>query len=408
MRSSIQDITGTSGDNTLNGTTGDDTIDISQGGNDTVRAKGGHDTIFAGATFNAADHIDGGDGDDALFLDGNYKAGVIISDSVLHSVEQVRLATGHSYTFTFNATFQPSAEVMFNLDGYDLAAGNVLKVNGSAVMHGAMRLYGGAGNDVLTGTNDPTVDGDQFYLDKGGNDTVKGGDGYDIIQVGGALTAADKIDGGAGYDVLELDGNYATQLVLGAATVKNVEYVDLAADHSYNIKTNDATVAKGKVLTIYGQDLKAGDKLTFDGSAEKDGSFDIHSGRGADVLTGGLKGDTFTFEAAIDSTGTHYDTLNAVSYASDKFDVQGTISAIDKAVTSGKLDLASFDANLKSALDGHLKAHHAILFTASTGTLHDETFLVVDINGKAGYQSGADLVLHMENATGTLVKGDFI
>jgi Ca2+-binding RTX toxin-like protein len=49
-------------------------------------------------------------------------------------------------------------------------------------------------------------------------------------------------------------------------------------------------------LVINAQSLRAGEDLTFNGSAETDGSFLIYAGHGTDVLTGGAGNDIFFFE----------------------------------------------------------------------------------------------------------------
>ena len=58
--------------------------------------------------------------------------------------------------------------------------------------------------------------------------------------------------------------------------------------------------------------------------------------------------------------------------------------------------LGGIDSDLALAVDSHhLGKFHAVLFTADSGSLAGETFLIVDANGVAGYQSGSDLVLHL-------------
>ena len=74
----------------------------------------------------------------------------------------------------------------------------------------------------------------------------------------------------------------------------------------------------------------------------------------------------------------------------------------------GNLSTASFDSDLTTALTGYLGAHRAIRFTPNGGTLSGQTFLVVDLNGTAGYQSGVDLVIHLAGRTSTLATGGFI
>lgn len=50
----------------------------------------------------------------------------------------------------------------------------------------------------------------------------------------------------------------------------------------------------------------------------------------------------------------------------------------------------------------------AVLFTPDSGTLSGHTFLIVDINGTAGYQASADLVADITGYTGTITTGDFV
>ena len=273
-----------------------------------------------------------------------------------------------------------------------------------------------SGNDTFTGSASADnysgfAGNDTFNLTQGGIDTVSGGTGNDTINMGAALTAADKIDGGAGTDTVTLNGNYAAGVTFNATTLVNVEKITLATGHSYKLTTNNATVASGQTLTIDGSALSASSVLTFNGAAETNGHFIIIGGNSADVLTGGALSDTFTYTAAAQSTGVHYDTINGFNFSSDKFDIPGgagVITSINAKVTSGTLSTASFDANLTTAMsDGHLGAHHAVLFTPTTGTLHGQTFLVVDLNGVAGYQTGHDLVIRMNGATSTLAAGGF-
>ena len=258
-------------------------------------------------------------------------------------------------------------------------------------------ITGGSGNDTITAVS--------------GNDTFSGGSGNDTFNLGAYLTVADKIDGGAGTDTLNLDGNYSAGVTFNATTVKNVEKIVLAAGHSYKLTTNDATVAAGQTLTIDGSALSASNVLTFNGAVETNGHFIIKSGKGADKLTGGALSDTFVYSSAAQSTSTHYDTITGLNLSSDKFDIPGaagTITGINTKVASGALSTSTFDANLKSAISSsRLGAHHAVLFTPNSGTLSGQTFLIVDLNGVAGYQSGQDLVVRLIGQTGTLAVGGF-
>jgi Ca2+-binding RTX toxin-like protein len=258
-------------------------------------------------------------------------------------------------------------------------------------------FIGGSGSDTVIGNN--------------GSDSIVTGSGNDTLNLGAYLTAADRIDGGAGSDTLDLNGNYGAGVTFNSATVKNVDKIVLAAGHSYTLTTNNATVAAGQTLTINGSALSASNVLTFNGAAETDGHFIIIGGKGADNLTGGALSDTFTYSSAAQSTSTHYDTINDFNFSADVFDtpgVAGTITGINTALNTGTLSTASFDTNLTTAMASHLTAHHAILFKPNAGTLSGATFLVVDLNGVAGYQAGADLVIRLTGQTGTLAVGGFI
>jgi Ca2+-binding RTX toxin-like protein len=348
-------LTGSIGNNTLNGGAGNDTLN-GGAGDDTLNGGTGSDTAsYSGATsgvtvslaVTTAQAVGGGQGSDTLV-----------------SIENL---TGSSHS--------------------DTLTGNI----------GSNVISGGSGNDTISSGG-------------GGTDTLSGGSGNDTFNFAGDLRSTDKIDGGSGTDTVNLDGNYASGLTFAATTMVNVEKLVLAAGYSYKLTTNNATVAAGKTLTINGAALSASNVLTFNGAAETNGHFVIIGGLGADKLTGGALSDTFTYTSAAQSTSTHYDTITGFNFSSDKFDIPGgvgVITGINAKVTSGSLSTASFDTDLASAMSGHLGSHHAVLFKPNAGTLSGQTFLVVDLNGVAGYQSGHDLVIRLIGSSGTLAAGGF-
>ena len=60
---------------------------------------------------------------------------------------------------------------------------------------------------------------------------------------------------------------------------------------------------------------------------------------------------------------------------------------------------ATFDHDLAAAVNAaHLKAHEAVLFAPTGGSLAGDTFLIIDANGVAGYQASKDYVIHLTNA----------
>ncbi len=259
----------------------------------------------------------------------------------------------------------------------------------------------------------------------GDADTISTGNGDDVIIFAGTFTADDRVDGGAGSDTLDLSGK--TSVKFGANTLVNVETIDLAGGAKYKLTTNDATVASGQTLKVDGTALTASDTLTFNGAKELDGKFDILGGAGNDVLTGGAGNDTIdaglgsnivtggagsdtitvgsgtdtlVYTGKAQSTGATFDIVNAFDFASnDHFDVTSAVTGIDSEVTSGQLRTASFDSDLGTAISAaHLAAGHAVLFTPNSGNYNGDTFLIIDNNGTAGYQAGADIVIRLAGA----------
>lgn len=265
----------------------------------------------------------------------------------------------------------------------------------------------------------------------GGADSIQTGNGNDSLYFGAGLTAADSVNAGSGSDTVYLDGAYTT-LKFTATTMANVEKIVLATGHSYGLTTNDATVASGKLLTVDGTNLGTDNSLSFNGKSETDGRFTLLGGAGNDNLNGGVGNDTISAGAGDDtlngglgankitggagadtitvasgndtliyatvSQSTHaaFDTISHFDFAdNDHFDLNVAVNGIDHKVGSGMVDTATFDANMTAAISAaHLLAHHAVLFTATTGTATG-TYLIVDANGTAGYQAGADYVFKL-------------
>ena len=410
-------LTGGAGDDTVSGGTGDDTLVANNGGNDTVRGGDGNDTIRMGAALTAADSIDGGTGNDTVWLYGNY-TGLIFSATTMVNVETIILGSSHSYTLTTNAATVAAGETL-TVNGSALKAGDVFVFDGSAETDGRFTLLGGSGNDVLTGG----ADADHFDLTKGGNDAANGGAGDDTFAVGATLSVADKIDGGTGTDKVTLNGDYSAGLTFSATTMVNVETLQLLGTHGYTLTTSDATVGTGQVLAVIGKTLTHG--LTFDGSAEQDGSFVVTGGKSDDTLIGGARGDTlsggagndtimgggggdilsggsghnsFVYNAIADATGRGFDTISQFDVKTDAIDLWFQVTGLDHTVSGGALSQGSFDTDLAAALGANqLHAGHAVLFAPTSGDYVGETFLVVDANGIAGYQAGQDLVIAFDH-----------
>jgi len=239
--------------------------------------------MAATGALQANDVIDGGVGIDTLHLAGGVT--VTFGASTLLNVETIQMSAGANYTITTNdATVASGGSI--TVDGWTLVGTDRLVFDASAETNGGVNVYGGAGNDTITGG----AGNDFFDVSGGGNDTVSGGSGGDAFSANAGLTAVDIFDGGAGNDTLTLSGG--TMITMGASTLLNVETILLSAGASYDLTTNNATVASGAFLMVNGSTLGTGDTLVFDGSAETNGDLKLTGGAAVDTFFTGLGNDT--------------------------------------------------------------------------------------------------------------------
>ncbi len=289
-------LTGGAGNDTFDLTLADPAADTQAFGN------GGNDTFQFLDNFDSSNQIiDGGTGTNTLSLDGDYSAISLVGSGIIDNIQTVTFAGGHSYT----------GIQVFD----DVAGGGTLTFDATALQSGdAFGL-------------DASLSTDAIHLRAGdGTYTVTGSAQGDTFDMGAHFTASDSIDGGAGIDTLTLDGDYSAGLTFGAATMVDVEAMSLVNGHSYNLVLDDANVAAGQVLSVNAGALTAGNALTFDGSAETDGSFFIYTGAGNDVVSGGLLADTFVLSASGGPGGT--DTVHG-NGGDDITDAGATLDASD-------------------------------------------------------------------------------
>jgi Ca2+-binding RTX toxin-like protein len=366
-----------------------------------VKAGAAREVFVMGAAMRSSFHLEGStDSSDRLELDGDYSAGLTFKALTLTNVESIALGMYHSYRLTMNDGNVAAGKAL-SIGGF-LKDGNVLKFDGSAETDGSYLVGGGIGDDTIA-----------VGL---GTDTLKGNNGDDVLQFGGGFAATDTVDGGGGNDRLTLDGDYSAGVVFAATTLIGVESMKLTGGHSYDLTPNDSTVGSGKKMTIDASQLGAADHLRLDGSAEHNGAFVVLGGAGddtvigsagadrmagglgADDLTGNGGADSFVYKSANHSSAALYDTVNGFDFAAmDVFDLKLAVAAVRAGVTGAASD-ATLAADLASQIGkAQLLKHEALLFTATSGDLAGETFLIVDANGRGGYQA-ADLVVHLDGA----------
>lgn len=276
-------IFGTDGNDDLLGTDGDDVISLLDG-DDTVSSGAGNDTICDGE---GAFIVDAGDGDDTVIsgagspLDANEIHTGLGNDTVTLLTDQyvpviVRLGPGAD---TIDVVGY-SDSVVYGDDGDDVLRSEDPSWSSSSY------LYGGAGNDRITGNQ---VSGDQ------GNDhitvvgqwaSIYGGDGDDRI-VGSSWD--DEMRGGAGNDVLIGKGGN---------------------DKLYGLDGDDLLL--GGTGTDLLDGARGNDKLK--GGAQLD---TLQGGWGFDELYGGSGNDNITDnkEGAIIRGGKGADTIEITSEA---------------------------------------------------------------------------------------------
>jgi Ca2+-binding RTX toxin-like protein len=151
-----------------------------------IEAGAGLNTLYGGAqddtfeffgngAFTAADHVNGEGGNNTLFLDGDYSAGLTFASATIANIQSIELAGGYSYKLTPNNANVAAGQTL-GVYATGLGSTDTLVFNGSHVTNGNLSIYGGAGNDTLTGGGAVnTFDGG------GGADTMTAGSGADTF-----------------------------------------------------------------------------------------------------------------------------------------------------------------------------------------------------------------------------------
>jgi Ca2+-binding RTX toxin-like protein len=425
----------------LQGYGGADRFIMTGGGADTVDGGNGDDVALFNDSFSANDTFDGGSGNDTLRLTGSVTT--VFGATTIQNVENIVMSSGHDYDLTLDNGNIGTGHTL-NVDAGALASFDLFTLDLSNVVDGTVNAIGGAGDDL--------------FIAGSGTEILNGRGGDDEFDMGANFTAASRINGGDDNgkgDLIVLDGDYSGGVIFGALTVRNVEEIDLTGGHSYSLTTNNATVSPGADLLIDAEDLGRADVLTFNGAAEKDGTFTIFGGDGNDVITGGLGddyidgergnntinggggsdtllgcdnhdvinggdgsdfidgefsadtltggagSDFFAYVDSLDSTSLGFDTITDFNADQDLFTLFfSPLVTVNTPVTTGALSLASFDNDLQAAIGaGQMDAGGAVLFTADTGDQAGKLFILIDMNGVAGYQATQDLVIYLQNAT---------
>ncbi|RYD60616.1 MAG: hypothetical protein EOP58_16075, partial [Sphingomonadales bacterium] len=270
---------GSNGNDTIAGTAGIDMFMLQDGGDDTVTGDDSSDGFYMGAALSQGDYLDGGGGAlDQVGLQGSY-SGYTFGIDNLRDIEMVVLLSGTDTRFGgsgFSTNSYDLTTMDENVDAGErlivsfntLQAGEDVVFDGSAERDGYFLTYGGYGQDVLTGGQQD----DGFYFGTG------------------RWGIKDRVDGQGGtMDQIGFQGDFAggSALVFRADQIVDIEMIVLIAandtrfggsgtSYSYTLTMHDGNVALDQVLSISATRLDATEVLTFDGSAELDGSFTIY------------------------------------------------------------------------------------------------------------------------------------
>lgn len=277
------------GNDTLSGGTGSDTL-VAGAGLDTVLGGEDSDTVLMAGFLTSADHIDGGAGNDAMRLAGDYASGMAFGTNTMVNVEAVVLTDGNTYQLTLNNASNTAGLIV---DGSSLTGANILILNGAQETASALTAIGGAGDDVLIGGS--------------GNDLLKGGDGADTLTGGGGIDTASYIKSTAGVTVdLSLIGAQASAGEASGDILSGIENI-IGSDHA------DTLIGNATANTLAG-------------------------GLDADTLDGGAGMDTADYTASL--AGVTVDLGNNANNAGG--DAAGDLLSNIENVTG-----SAFDDNLK-------------------------------------------------------------
>jgi len=351
-------IYGTKHDDDLTGTDGDDDFHLQKGGSDSASGGKGDDLFRMGTTLDGSDRIDGGEGRDVVFLHGDYSAGLYFQDDTIKNVEVLRLGAGFSYTLGMSDGNVAAGETL-TINASPLDSTHSLDFDGGAEHDGHFVVYGGAGADDITGG----TRADKFHLEQGGNDTVHGGSGDDILYFGIEFSAADKVFGDAGNDTLVYGGTFAAapNPTFNATFVHGVEAITLTDSNMMGTVTFTGDVTTGNVggLTVDASALTIATAFDFSGAT----STLYH-------ITGGSNNDSFKFAGNFTNSdqldgGAGNDSLDI--YSSSLFSVNFDPGTITNIETINLNNTASFFLTMN---DGNVAAGKMLTINGNTaGTL---------------------------------------
>ena len=291
-------LAGGADDDTLIGNAGDDSLygdaghDVAKGGDDEDYAEGGpgNDTFDGGAGSDSFTAEAGADGADRI------NGGPGLGDGVSYSARTTRVVLDPDGNADDGASGEgdrlgADLEDLYGGSGNDAITGNALD-NYLAGYGGDDTLKGLAGNDTIAGGDDGDTlrggdDADQLYHEQG-NDVVHGDAGNDMLWSAAISDGADDLRGGPGDDTVFYGyRTAAVTLAMGFGAQGEVGEGDVIGndvERAYGGSGADTITGNGLDNYLVGG---AGADAIDGGS----GSDSVLGGVGTDSITGGDGGD---------------------------------------------------------------------------------------------------------------------
>ncbi len=403
----IENIMGSSYDDTLIGDDGNNSL-AGSSGSDTVTGGAGNDYLAGGA---GDDVLDGGTGTDTASYNGaggsvqvDLGAGTTSGAEGTDTLINIENITGSSHNDTLigsdtnnNLAGGLGSDTLTGGAGNDTLAGGL----GNDSLAGGLgndSLVGGLGNDVLDGgTGIDTISYNrasgsvQVNLSLG---TASGADGTDTLisienisgsthddtlvgnsannNLAGGL-GNDSLSGGAGNDYLL--GGAGDDLLNGGTGGDTISYSSAKGSVEVDLSTGTATGADGSDTLISIENIAGSsydDTLTGN-SANNNlsgglGNDALMGGAGNDSLVGGLGNDTLTGDAGNDTlvggVGDDTYTMSLVSGADSIIDSDSTLDNSDTLIVG---DAVAYDQLWFRQVDNNLEV--SIIGTANTATI---------------------------------------
>ncbi|MGV2333389.1 MAG UNVERIFIED_CONTAM: M10 family metallopeptidase C-terminal domain-containing protein [Planctomycetaceae bacterium] len=335
---SLENIEGGSGDDTLIGNSLDNTL-VGGGGNDNLSGGDGADWLEGQA---GKDVLDGGNGNDTYTFVTNTPLG---SDSLIDNSGVDRLTF---YRSTANVTISLASTAL-----------QVVNANLNLILASSMsveNITGGSGDDTLTGNalNNTLTGG-------AGNDSLDGDDGRDLLC---GEAGNDRLIGGPGNDTYTFNTNTAlgSDSLTDSSGIDQLDFANSVNNLAVNLgSTAVQTINTNLTLTL---DSATSIENVYGGSGNDTLSGNslnnlLVGGPGNDVLTGGSGNDGYGFD--VDSI-LGSDTIDESAGGIDTLDFRGTSShgvsidlsrAAAQVVSTGYLTLTLLsDNSLENVLGG--------------------------------------------------------